>query len=461
MTGVNEPLAYALEQKKDWNSLFSLISSWPDCRQKAWYLGNYYLLGKCDYRSASESFGILSLFPDCPVEIYLRYGKSLHGCDRVVEALGCYLKVLVLKKELDGSWFDDALIAYGLACLELGLYRHWLQVMAKFAPRSQKVSKCLYLVAQAYFCLDQWGTGWSLYELRREWFSPSSLVKNLTSWHEDMLLSGSRILVSSELGIGDFVFFLRFVPQLRETFVSVSIVVAENLKELAIASGFFDTVYSFVDDLSGQFAWHLPICSICHFLQLSDVMDKPNQYLFVDPLPLPPRMLDFLHNRIRPIVALNWAGNLTSESPSLTVRGRSVPLCKVEKIEGLQDVDLVLVQSGSEFDRNNSPLCRNLHFLQALFDADCQDICSTARLLVHCDLLITNDTSLAHIGGALGLETWVMLKQFPSWQWGVSGHSNWYPNVKCFRQAQGFDWSSVVQDVDNALSVFVDKWRQL
>ena len=74
------------------------------------------------------------------------------------------------------------------------------------------------------------------------------------------------------------------------------------------------------------------------------------------------------------------------------------------------------------------------------------------------DLIITNDTSIAHLGGALGVETWVMLKCYPSWQWGESGDCAWYESVRCFRQVVNFDWSDVVVEIDSALGLYLKQW---
>ena len=91
---INSAYAYSLEKPGDWDALFELVSSWPSVQAKHWYLGNYYLLYKCDYLSAVEVYGrLLSTACQLPVQAHLRFGKALHGCDRVEEALQCYLKV--------------------------------------------------------------------------------------------------------------------------------------------------------------------------------------------------------------------------------------------------------------------------------------------------------------------------------------------------------------------------------
>ena len=71
-------------------------------------------------------------------------------------------------------------------------------------------------------------------------------------------------------------------------------------------------------------------------------------------------------------------------------------------------------------------------------------------MLMRCDLLITNHISLAHLGVAMGIPAWVMLKCYPSWQWESGHNSSWYKFVQCFRHYFLFDWANVATDVNQA-----------
>tara|TARA_Y100001933_G_scaffold179950_1_gene178408 strand:- start:448 stop:930 length:483 start_codon:yes stop_codon:yes gene_type:complete len=155
------------------------------------------------------------------------------------------------------------------------------------------------------------------------------------------------------------------------------------------------------------------------------------------------------------LVALNWSGNQEAESPSLTVRARTVPIEILETIPSFSDVELLSVQFGRKDELTHSLLSKYLHPLQDQFDRLNDDLSFTASVLMECDLLITNDTSLAHLGGAMGIPTWVMLKCYPSWQWGYDGDSSWYQSIRCFRQHRPFDWASVAADVNQALELFI------
>ena len=106
-----------------------------------------------------------------------------------------------------------------------------------------------------------------------------------------------------------------------------------------------------------------------------------------------------------------------------------------------------------------SSLNKNIHPFQDKFDRLNDDLSVTASMLMRCNLLIINDTSLAHLGVAMGIPAWVMLKCYPSWQWGSGGNSSWYESVKCFRQHRPFDWASVAADVIQALELFISSTK--
>jgi hypothetical protein len=80
------------------------------------------------------------------------------------------------------------------------------------------------------------------------------------------------------------------------------------------------------------------------------------------------------------------------------------------------------------------------------------DFSDTAGALMNIDLLITNDGSMVHIGGALGIETWVLLSYMPEWRWGLTSSSSpWYNSVRLFRQKTLDNWTEVFQDVKQEL----------
>ncbi len=448
--------------ERDWAQAQSLIKTWPEQPLTLWVRANYLLHDCGDDAGAEFLLRRLLASPGCPDEVHLRLGKALHGQDLVFEALHHYLKAVLACRRQPGAGYEHAVNAYGLACLELGLHQHWLDVLNRLDDGLRPFPMCTYLAAMAHLSLGQWRTGWELLEQREPWFHRQDGF-SCPFWQGQVLEPGATVLISSDMGIGDFIFFLRFVPELRRRHASLRVVllVPPALRELARASHCFDQIVTDVSQLQGRFPWQLRLASLPALLEV----EQPDQFSKVGYVQVPATArsawsdLASASDRTRPLVAINWAGNRAAESPGLTVRGRSLTLDQIESITALQQVDLISVQVGAEPSVLESSLAHCCHPAQHRFDDADPDLIDTAAVLSHCDLLITNDTSGAHLGGAIGCPTWVMLKRHPSWQWGEAGSTPWYCAVRCFRQHHAFDWAGVIADVDQALLAWLLAWQ--
>jgi ADP-heptose:LPS heptosyltransferase len=128
---------------------------------------------------------------------------------------------------------------------------------------------------------------------------------------------------------------------------------------------------------------------------------------------------------------------------------KSVPLVQFERLAHLPNVRLISLQKyeGSE-QLANCPEGMNVETLGTDFD-----FLDTAAVMAHLDLVITIDTSVAHLAGALGVPVWVMLKHVPDWRWLIDRPDTpWYPTMKLFRQRTRGDWAGVVSDIETALT---------
>ena len=96
---------------------------------------------------------------------------------------------------------------------------------------------------------------------------------------------------------------------------------------------------------------------------------------------------------------------------------------------------------------------------------DCQaqidstwDFLENAAIIANCDLIITSDTSVAHLAGGMGKTTWVLLHHIPDWRWGIKGETTfWYPYMRLFRQNKRDDWHEVMQKVAIELPTLIKK----
>ena len=263
-------------------------------------------------------------------------------------------------------------------------------------------------------------------------------------------LQGQSLLLISHSGLGDMVQFLRFAGILRERSPRARLVFLTSapVARLARATGWFDAVHE--QSLQGEdFDWQVTITHLPLLLdiQASDLR-KTEPYLAVPaeqihsaalglPKPVPGRRR----------VGLRWAGNA-----GLLDAKRNIPLELCAPWFAVPDIDWVaLVEDGqAAAQARNAGLTVPTTRL-----GDFQD---TGAVMCNLDLIISVDTSVANLAGALNLPTWVLSRPDPDWRWGESGpDSPWYGSARVFRHppGEGLDWKAMVSEVESALREWV------
>lgn len=248
--------------------------------------------------------------------------------------------------------------------------------------------------------------------------------------------NGRTILVIAEQGFGDTLQFCRFVPVLATRGARVILVVQEALADLCRTLDGVDTVVASGASLPA-FDLKVPLLSLPHLLG-PDVGRVPY-------LTAPADRIRPGHDAIGGRVGIAWQGNPTGAGD----RGRSVTLARFAGLSNIDGVRLVSLQKGFGHEQ-----------LTALPDATtiedagsrCADFADTAAVMAGLDLIITTDTAVAHLAGALGRPAWVLLKHDPDWRWRRGREdSPWYPSLRLFRQPAAGDWDSVLAAVRSAL----------
>ena len=268
-------------------------------------------------------------------------------------------------------------------------------------------------------------TGWALFE-SRALPTPQTSAK---SWHGEPL-NGASVLVTAEQGVGDQFQFARFIPLLSERGAARVVVECHVDAVTLFRANGFDAV---ARGTAVSTDWHVPLLSLPHRLKLDDaVLGARVPYLHAPHLNIasPCNM-----NKNVPRIGLVWAGN-----PAFAGRlTRDLDVAQLPSL--LQDTrrQWVSLQQGAA---GNVALA-NLERAPTV-----ADWAATATLLASLDGVVTTDTGVAHLAGAMGLSTWVLLQAVPDWRWGLTGRSTpWYPTVRLVRQAALGDWSSVITAV--------------
>ena len=154
-------------------------------------------------------------------------------------------------------------------------------------------------------------------------------------------------------------------------------------------------------------------------------------------------------------VGICWQGSTLQSAV-----GRSVSLSLFEDISKLPNVELISLHKG-EGEKQIRDINFNLTTFGHDFDSGENAFIDTAALIVNCDLIISCDTSIAHLAGALGCQIWVALKKIPEWRWMLDRtDSPWYPNMTLYRQKEPDNWEAVFKSMkQDLLSLIKDKKR--
>jgi ADP-heptose:LPS heptosyltransferase len=155
---------------------------------------------------------------------------------------------------------------------------------------------------------------------------------------------------------------------------------------------------------------------------------------------------NILSEEKRPIIGINWQGNPNTEKN--TQIGRSFPLETFSTLVKNSSFKFLSLQKGFGTEQLDDCSFKN-KFVQCQPQIDSTwDFLENAAIIENCDLIITSDTSVAHLAGGMGKQTWLLLKHIPEWRWGIdSDKSFWYPSMKLFRQKERSNWREVMERV--------------
>ena len=289
--------------------------------------------------------------------------------------------------------------------------------------------------------------GWRLYEWRKKTKAPYG-DRNFPQpfWSGGESLRGKSILVHWEQGLGDTIQFCRYVAALDKLGARVLFGPQKPLRglmqSLASACELVD-----VDEPALRFDFHLPLLSAPHALG-TDLTNMPSEVPYLKAqADRTARWRDRIGSAGLKI-GICWQG-----STGPIDAGRSVPLTAFRGLSELPGLRLISLHRGEgEAQLHDLGARMTVETLGPDYDAGPDAFVDAAAAIMCCDLVITSDTAIAHLAGALGARTFVALKHLPDWRWLLSREdSPWYPNMRLFRQPSHGDWDGVFKAIKQAL----------
>ena len=292
--------------------------------------------------------------------------------------------------------------------------------------------------------------GWRQYEWRlkeeKGTSRPHALPK-CSRWDGGALPDkNEQLAMVSEQGLGDTLMFMRYAIALRNQGIAVSLCAQPNLHTLIQASGIDPSPLTPQQGDQVTDGLWIPLLSVPQHLEVS-----PGNPIITEPYikttdELSAKWKGILSAAERPIIGINWQGNPKAEKTGL--RGRSLQLEAFAPIASSSQSSLLSLQKG--FGSEQLETCSFKDRFVSCQDQinDTWDFLETAAIIANCDLVITSDTSVAHLAGGMGKTTWLLLKKVPEWRWGLAGDTSfWYPSMHLFRQQQRGNWDEVIERV--------------
>jgi tetratricopeptide (TPR) repeat protein len=378
------------------------------------------------------------------IAIAPNYALAHFNLGHVFDALGQFTKAIESKSEaarLDPS-FPEAFCSRGITLYKMGCREEaqadWKRAIALNPSHADAHTN----LAISELLRGNLAEGFSRYEWRWKAKDSQSRPKMPTPWKgED--LSTKQLLVHAEQGFGDAIQFCRYLPLLRERCAKLSLSVQEPLRSLIAHS------MPWLDVCDGA---HPPsdvqstLLSLPHLFKTTlDTIPAPAPYMHA-PADAISRLALIMGGGPELKVGLVWAG-----SPKHSMdKDRSIPFGALAPILAVKDVRFFSLQIG--------PTARDASASVTDLAPELTDFAQTAGAVANLDLVISVDTAVAHLAGAMGKPVWIMLPFVPDWRWLLEREdSPWYPTARLFRQKPLGQWGPVMRGIADALAMLAQK----
>ncbi len=411
------------------------------------YLGTLLLMTGRGNEGEAELHYVLASAPD-HVQAHFNLGTHYMETHRGLQAETAFRRAIDLAPDHRDARFNlGILLAGSHRCAEAeAVYRQALELHPDFADVQWGLSHLL-------LKQGRYAEGWRLFESR---FVANSQIAApalpFPRWQGEPL-DGKSLLVWSEQGFGDTLQFCRYLPALKHLGLAKLIVACQA--SLVPLIGTIEAVDHCIplDDLQTfpRCDWWCATMSLpFHFGTVVETIPAPPHYLRV-PSGRRIRWKDKLPaTGIK--VGLVWAGDARPHQPSAnaTDKLRSLACRAYMPLLELPGITFVSLQKGGTTHAQLNDIPEALRPLDLMHDV--RDFADTAAIIEHLDLVISVDTSTAHLAGALGKPVWILSRFDGCWRWlEERDDSPWYPTARLFRQAQPGDWDDVIRRVKHAL----------
>jgi tetratricopeptide (TPR) repeat protein len=380
---------------------------------------------------------------------YGNLGNALRALGKIEESIEICRKAVEMQPTLEEAHVNLGTALHMAGRFEEGVdaCRRAIELRNEFPDAHKDLSLML-------LGLGDFETGWREYEWRlklpRYYNAPANFSRPMWDGSDP---AGRTILIHAEQGLGDSIHFSRYLPLLARKGAKIIFECQAELTRLMRQTPMLKEMQIVARPLPGktrdlQYDVHAPLLS----LPLLLAEPKPSAALAQPPYMFPDETLlsqwrERMGKRQGLRVGLAWAGSKTNKSD----RHRSMSLTMLAPLarEGIEFFNLQLGPPGEQ--AANPPPGMNLINHAAAIT----DFADTAALLTELDLVVSVDTAVVHLAGAMGKPVWVLVHFAPDFRWLLKGDTTpWYPSMRLFRQTRSGNWSEVIDRIATALEMW-------
>jgi hypothetical protein len=378
------------------------------------------------------------------IDLLIAQGNQHREEHNPLDALRCYATAFTEDLNCFNAWNN-----YGNVLREIGKPRQAIPFLQHAIALDPTNATAKFNLAVTYLLDGNYEQGWPAYESR---WNYEHLAGTLPGFDQPRWtgqdLQGKTILVTGEQGHGDTIQFVRFLSHLKGLGANILLQATQPLVPLLRPSNLLSYVGNYAEPVP-EFDYWVPIMSLAGILGVRvDTIPKSLSYI------APQRQLQNhwqhvlgVKHKIR--VGICWSGR----RDTWINQHKSVPFeIIVDLIKQHPECEWINLQ----IDAADQELALLSDIGVKVFNNDIKSFVDTTAIMANLDVVISVDTAVSHLSGAMGRPTWIMLNQFAvDWRWLLDrGDSPWYPTAKLFRQPSLGDWHTVINRVSEHLSLF-------
>ncbi len=376
-----------------------------------------------DLDAAAEAFTTVLETAPANARAFDGLGIVRHRQGNYAEAADLHGRAVAADPDFAAGWCN-----LGIACTDLGRYADGAAALDRALTLDPNDARTRFNRAVLYLLMGDLAAGWPMYESRLAFQTMATPPGQ--RWNGDAL-AGERVLLIPEQGFGDVIQFSRFASRVRDRGGVPVLAVPGALTALMAAQG-WDVEIADADNPPEAPLW-CPVMSLGAVLGLTADDVSGAAYLRAPTADT--------RGGAGPRIGLAWSGNPTHRRD----RARSLRLADLAPLFNVPGVRFVNLQVGLRPDDAAEMARRPDQFAET---PGLGTFADTAAVVAGLDLVISADTAVLHLAGAMGRPAWGLLPFVPDWRWGLSGEATpWYDSLRLYRQPALGDWPSVVTRV--------------